>query len=180
MGNVMDDKEIKVDEVSIKDAADNVAQESVAQPETVVDENPEIVELNAKIAELTDKYLRVAAELENTRRRAAIDAEASARNRAMTVARHFLPVIDAVNAALNHNPDDDGVLSMSRAVESACANIGMVKIETVGQKLNPQFHNAVQVIEVADTESNTIVEEMQSGYMFGDSVLRPAMVVVAK
>lgn len=175
MGDVMDDKEIQVDEVSVEDAK----VETVA-PDDVNTEPTEVEKLNAQIAELNDKYLRVAAELENTRRRAAIDLDAAARNRAMSVARHFLPVIDAVSAALNHNPDDAGILAMARAIESACANIGMVKIESVGQKLNPQFHNAVQVIEKPDTESNTVIEEMQTGYMFGDTVLRPAMVVVAK
>ena len=169
----MDDKEIKVDEVSVSDA-----KEVETQPEPT--ENTEIERLNVQIAELNDKYLRVAAELENTRRRAAIDADAAARNRAMAVARHFLPVMDAVAAALSHKPKDEGILAMARAMESACAAICMVKIETVGQPLNPQFHNAVQVIETADAKSNTIVQEMQSGYMFGDSVLRPAMVIVAK
>ena len=173
----MDDKEVQVDEVKLEDVVQDAAP---AEQPIESGEVSEIDKLNAQIVELNDKYLRVAAELENTRRRAAIDADASARNRAMSVARHFLPVIDAVNAALNHNPDDDGLVAMGRAIESACANIGMVKIDTVGQKLNPQFHNAVQVVEVADTESNTIVEEMQSGYMFGDNVLRPAMVIVAK
>lgn len=174
MGEVMDDKEVQVDSVSLEEAKD----ESEVVKETA--ENTEIEKLNVQIAELNDKYLRVAAELENTRRRAAIDADAAARNRAMSVARHFLPVVDAVYAALSHNPEDEGIIAMTRAIESACVNIGMVKIESVGQKLNPQFHNAVQVIEVADTESNTIVEEMQAGYMFGDTVLRPAMVIVAK
>ncbi len=177
MGKVMDDKEIKVDSVSL----DEVANETPAtEPVMEKTENTEIEKLNLQIAELNDKYLRVAAELENTRRRAAIDADAAARNRAMSVARNFLPVMDAVTAALQQNPDDTGILAMSRAIDAACANVGMVKIETVGQKLNPQFHNAIQVIEKADTESNTIVEEMQAGYMFGDTVLRPAMVIVAK
>ena len=177
MGNDMDDKKVQVDEVSLED----VALETPATEPVVDDaENSEIEKLNAQIADLNDKYLRVAAELENTRRRAAIDLDAAARNRAMSVARHFLPVIDAVYAALTHNPEDEGIKSMARAIEAACGNIGMVKIESVGQKLNPQFHNAVQVIESADTESNIIIEEMQAGYMFGDTVLRPAMVVVAK
>ena len=172
-----DNKEVKVDTVSVSDTTtENETGEQVAGNT----EPTEIDKLNTQIAELNDKYLRVAAELENTRRRAAIDAESSARNRAMAVARHFLPVLDAVVAALTHNPDDAGILAMSRAIDAACANVGMVKIETVGQKLKPQFHNAIQVIEKADTESNTIVEEMQAGYMFGDTVLRPAMVIVAK
>lgn len=178
IGEVMDDKEVQVDSVSLEDAkSEEVAVEQTTEE---VAEPTEVDKLNAQIAELNDKYLRVAAELENTRRRAAIDSENLARNRAMSVARHFLPVMDAVNAALLHNPDDAGIVAMARAIESACANIGMVKIESVGQKLNPQFHNAVQVVEVADKESNTIIEEMQTGYMFGDTVLRPAMVVVAK
>ena len=177
MGNIMDDKKVKVDTVSVTNATvDDKATENVAESA----EPTEVDKLNAQIAELNDKYLRVAAELENTRRRAAIDIDAAARNRAMSVARHFLPVLDAVDAALTHNPDDAGLLAMARATGAACAGIGMVKIETVGKKLNPQFHNAVQVVETADAESNTIVEEMQSGYMFGDAVLRPAMVVVAK
>ena len=173
----MDDKEVKVDAVSVEDAKEEQVAQNVAPEST---ESTEIEKLNAQIIELNDKYLRVAAELENTRRRAVIDAESSARNRAMSVARHFLPVIDAVASALKHNPDDAGILAMSRAIQSACANVGIVKIETVGQKLNPQYHNAVQVVEKSDTESNTIIEEMQSGYMFGDTVLRTAMVVVAK
>ena len=178
MGNVMDDKEeIKVDTVSVADAK---VEENAVENATTNTEPTEIEKLNVQIAELNDKYLRAMAELENTRRRAAIDIDAAARNRAMSVARNFLPVMDAVNAALAHNPDDAGIIAMAHAVESACANIGMIKIESIGQKLNPQFHNAIQVIEVADTESNTIVEEMQSGYMFGDAVLRPAMVIVAK
>lgn len=173
----MDDKEVKVDTVSVEDT---VVDEKQTKSDDTPQVNSEIEKLKAQIAELNDKYLRVAAELENTRRRAAIDADASARNRAMSVARHFLPVIDAVNAAMAHNPDDAGILAMSRAIESACGEIGMVKIETVGKKLNPQFHNAIQVVEKPDMESNTIVEEMQAGYMFGDTVLRTAMVIVAK
>ena len=88
--------------------------------------------------------------------------------------------MDAVDAALKHAPDDAGIQSMARALESAFAQIGITKIESVGETLNPLFHNAIQVVECADKTSNTIVEEMQTGYMFGDTVLRTAMVVVAK
>ena len=69
---------------------------------------------------------------------------------------------------------------MARALESAFAQIGITKIESIGETLNPMFHNAIQVVECPDKQSNTIVEEMQSGYMFGDTVMRTAMVIVAK
>ena len=165
-------KEVKIETVSVDD-----------KPEIATDKQTEIIEqLNNKIAELNDKYLRVAAELENTRRRSALDIESVSRNRAMGVAEKILPVMDAVTAALSHTPDDEGIKTMERALQNAFAQIGIVKIESVGEILNPQFHNAIQMVDKPDekTATNTIVEEMQSGYMFGDTVLRPAMVVVSK
>ena len=166
-----ENKEVKVEEVSIDDATETVA--------TPV-ENSEIEKLTAQLADMNDKYLRLAAELENTRRRSALDAESRARNRAMGVAEKILPVMDAVDAALKHSPDDEGIKSMARAMESAFAQIGITKIESVGEALNPMFHNAIQVIDSPNHKTNTIVDEMQSGYMFGDTILRTAMVVVAK
>ena len=90
--------------------------------------------------------------------------------------------MDAVIAALKHTPDDEGIKSMQRALESAFEQIGIVKIKTVGEQLNPQFHNAIQIVDkpTPETKTNTIIEELQIGYMFGDTVLRTAMVVVSK
>lgn len=167
------ENQVEIETVSIDDN----------KPEIAPDKQTEIIEqLNNKIGELNDKYLRVAAELENTRRRAALDMESVSRNRAMGVAGKILPVMDAVQSALKHNPDDEGIKSMERALQNAFAQIGITKIESVGQQLNPQFHNAIQMVEKPDekTATKTIVEEMQSGYMFGDTVLRTAMVVVSK
>ena len=165
--------EVEIDTVSINDD----------KKEASGDKQSEIIEqLNNKIAELNDKYLRVAAELENTRRRATLDIESVSRNRAMSVAEKILPVMDAVQSALKHSPDDEGIKSMERALQNAFAQIGITKIETIGQPLNPQFHNAIQMVDKPDekTATNTIIDEMQSGYMFGDTVLRTAMVIVSK
>lgn len=167
-----DKKEVKIETVSVDD-----------KPEIATDKQTEIIEqLNNKIAELNDKYLRIAAELENTRRRSALDIESVSRNRAMGVAEKILPVMDAVTVALSHNPDDEGIKTMERALQNAFAQIGIIKIESVGTVLNPQFHNAIQMVDKPDekTATNTIVKELQTGYMFGDTVLRPAMVVVSK
>ena len=179
----MDDqekKEVKIDTVSVTD--DTNTQDNTTTGDT---SDSEIEKLNAQIAELTDKFLRLAAELENTRRRAAIDVESTARNRAMSVAKKFLPVMDAIDAALQHSPDDAGIKSMAAAMNDAFSQIGITKIESVGQIMNPQFHNAIQVVDApADKdpkpEPNTIVSELQPGYMFGDTVLRTAMVTVCK
>ena len=180
-----EDKEVKVDEVSISDNLTSDKKEIKVEEKEETKEPSETEKLSAQLNELNDKYLRLAAELDNTRRRAALDAESRARNRAMSVAQKFLPVMDAVEAALKHSPDDEGIKSMKLAMENAFAQIGITKIESVGQILNPQYHNAIQVVDLStddksDKKSNTIIEEMQPGYMFGDTVLRTAMVVVSK
>ena len=178
----MDDKkEVKIDTVSINDTNNNDTESQ--QNSTDTDE--QIEKLTAQVSELTDKYLRTAAELENTRRRAALDIESAARNRAISITKKFLPVMDAIESAKKHNPDDAGIKSMALAMESAFTQIGITKIESIGQPLNPMFHNAVQVVPIpADAnpkpEPNTIATEMQTGYMFGDTVLRTAMVSVYK
>lgn len=93
--------------------------------------------------------------------------------------------MDAIQAAQSHAPDDAGIQSMAAAMNDAFAQIGITKIESVGQILNPQFHNAIQVVDApADAnpkpQPNTIMSELQTGYMFGDTVLRTAMVTVCK
>ena len=170
-------KEVEIETVSIDNNASS-EQKTVDSEHSI----KIIEELNTKIAETNDKYLRMAAELENTRRRATLDIESVSRNRAMSVAEKFLPVMDAVVAALKHNPDDEGVKSLQKSIENAFSQIGIVKINTIGEILNPQFHNAIQIVDkpTPETATNTIVEEMQTGYMFGDTVLRTAMVIVSK
>ena len=170
------EKEVAVETVSVNDGAAPVA-DAAANGEA----DKIVAELQDKVAEMTDKYMRVAAELENTRRRAARDTESAARTAGMGIAKKFLPVMDALDVALKHNPDDSGMKSLAMALESAFAQIGIVKIESVGQKLNPQFHSAVSTVPADDAHAaDTIFQEMQTGYMYGDTVLRPAMVVVCK
>ncbi|MCL2369476.1 MAG: nucleotide exchange factor GrpE [Alphaproteobacteria bacterium] len=133
-----------------------------------------------QIAELQDKYIRAMAELENTKRRSTVDVQAAAARRGIMVAEKFLPLIDAIHAALSHAPDDEGIKTLYAASESVLAGIGIIKIDTVGQKLNPLFHHAISASPSEGTEPDIILEEFQAGYMMGDNVLRPAMVVVSK
>lgn len=176
----MEDKEVKVESVSIDNAKNAMTQDD-KKAENESPKEPNLDDLMAELAETRDKYLRTAAELENTRRRAALDAESRARIRVISVLEKILPVMDAVDAALKHNPEDEGIISLARALKSSFDEIGITKIESMGQPLNPMLHNAIQVIDAPEnTSAGTIVEEMQPGYMLGDTVLRTAMVVVAK
>ena len=180
-----DKKEVKVEQVEINNATANANTSDVADAagttNTADARDVKITDLQDKISDLTDKYMRAVAELENTRRRSARDMESAARGAGMSIAKKFLPVMDALDAALKQAPDDAGIKSLAMAIESAFAQIGIVKIESVGQPLNPQFHSAISTVPADATHtSNTICQEMQTGYMYGDVVLRPAMVVVYK
>lgn len=159
----------------IPQAADTTLNDAANEAEKTISE------LQTTITDLTDKYMRAVAELENTRKRSQRDAESAARTAGMNIAKKFLPVMDALAQAVKQTPDDAGIKSLAMALDSAFAQIGIVKIDSVGQPLNPQFHSAISTVP-ADEEhtANTIFQEMQSGYMYGDVVLRPAMVVVCK
>ncbi len=175
---MQEEKKVKIESVSVSDAENKKAEPAKSE---ATESDAKIAELEKSLAELNDKYLRMAAELENTRRRAALDSESRARSRAISVAEKILPVMDAVDAALKHNPDDEGIKSLRLALDSAFEKIGITKIETVGKPLNPTVHNAIQVVAASDKFApNTVAEELQTGYMMGDAVLRTAMVVVAK
>jgi molecular chaperone GrpE len=155
----------------------NTEKETVQNHEHKKEDTSKKLEL--ELAELKDKYLRALAELENTRRRTSLDIENSSRARAISVAEQFLPLVDAINAAFEHSPDDDGIKSLKKASDGTLGKLGIIQIETVGQQLNPMFHNVIMT-EDSDKAENMITREMQSGFMFGDSVLRTAMVATSK
>jgi len=163
----------------MKHIAEEALEETVAD-EAALENADEADRLRVQVAELSDKYIRAMAEAENTRRRAKTDIESISRARAINVAENFLPLVDAINAATAHHPEDPGIQALVAAAKSVLAAVGITKIETLGQILNPQFHNAVSTEASECAASGTIVGEFQAGYMFGDAILRPAMVVVAK
>jgi molecular chaperone GrpE len=164
---------MKDEKVVSKDVASDIDKAKIEKT------NSETEELQLKIAESNDKYLRAMAELENTRRRAAMDAQSAARVRAIAVAEKFLPLIDAISAALEHQPGNKDFESLKLTASGALESAGIKKIESVGQLLNPMLHNAIHA-EESDEPSGTIIQEFQSGYIFGDVVMRPAAVIVAK
>ena len=184
MENNKQDKHVDIESVSLNDAVEQPTDTTPVNESAVAPESESeklIGELQTQVADLTDKYMRIAAELENTRRRAARDSESVARTAGMGIAKKFLPVMDALVLAQKHAPNDDGIKSLAMALESAFAQIGIVKIESIGQQLNPQFHSAISTVPADDKHaSGTVFDEVQSGYMYGDTVLRPAMVIVYK
>ena len=149
--------------------------------------------LIAENAELKDRVLRAAAEMENLRNRTARDVR-DAKTYAVTgFARDLLAVADNLNRALAALPAesraaaDSGVVALVEGVEltersliTALERHGGRKLEPEGQKFDPNFHQAMFEVPNPDVPNNTVVQVVQDGYAIADRVLRPAMVGVAK
>ncbi|SIQ71359.1 molecular chaperone GrpE [Rhizobium sp. RU20A] len=173
------------------DAAAFAAADTGA-PETPVEPDPTEA-LRAENAELKDRYLRLAAEMDNLRRRTEREIKDAKTYAVASFARDMLSVSDNLRRALDAIPADaraagdqglntlaEGVEMTERAMLGALERHGVKKLEPVGQKFDPNFHQAMFEIPNADVPNNTVVQVVQDGYSIGERVLRPAMVGVAK
>lgn len=162
-----------------------------AQEAPEVAEHDRIAELEAELAESKSATLYARAEAQNLLRRAQKEAE-DARNYAATgFARDILSVADNLGRALAAIPDDlrgdekmkgliTGLEATGRELDSVFARHGISKISAMGEALDPNRHQAMMEMPSEDAQPGTIVQEIQTGYMIRDRLLRPALVGVAK
>jgi molecular chaperone GrpE len=147
----------------------------------------EKAQLTGQIAQLKDRWLRAAADLDNFRKRAAKqEAETTERARADAL-RTFLPVVDNVERALGFAVDipaaatiADGLKLVLKSFFDAFAALGLQRIESVGRPFDPQRHEAIGQVETTEAVPGSIVQELQSGYLLKERLLRPALVSVAR
>lgn len=169
------------------DRASGGAGEAGATPEDV------IVRLAQENEELKDRALRLAAEMENLRRRTARDVHDARTYAIANFARDMLSVSDNLGRALEAIPAEskaggdaglkaliEGVEMTERAMLGTLERHGVKKLEPEGERFDPNFHQAMFEVPNPDVPANTVVQVVQTGYVIGDRVLRPAMVGVAK
>lgn len=149
--------------------------------------------LKAENADLRDRFLRLAAEMDNLRRRTDREIK-DAKSYAVTgFARDMLAVSDNLRRAIETLPDEaraaadatltaliEGVEMTERGMLSTLERHGVRKIEAEGQRFDPNFHQAMFEVPNPNVPNNTVVQVVQAGYAIGERVLRPAMVGVAK
>jgi molecular chaperone GrpE len=147
-------------------------------------------ELERELEEVRQHVLYAQAETQNVRRRLEQEKISATQYAATAFARDMLSVKDNLERALAAIPEDlredermkglvAGIEATGRDLDSAFQRHGIVRIEAMGQPLDPHLHQAM--IEIAsDSEPGTIVQEMQAGYTIKDRLLRPALVGVAK
>lgn len=146
----------------------------------------------AEIAGLKDKLLRALADMENLRRRSQKDREDALKYSAANFARDMLSVGDNLRRAIESIPEEgdpdgaalvafiEGVALTEKELLSSLERHGIKKIEPMGEKFDPQFHEALFEIPAADVESGTVMQVVETGYVIHDRLLRPAKVGIAK
>lgn len=148
-----------------------------------------ITELEAEIAALKDQSLRIAAEAENTKRRAERDANDARAYAIQKFAQSLLGVADNLSRALMATPKGGdpvvnnfvlGIEMTEKALAQAFESNGLKKIDPArGEKFDPHKHQAMMEQDAADVEPGGVIQVMQAGYDLYGRNIRPAMVVVA-
>lgn len=149
--------------------------------------------LEAEVAELKDRMLRTLAEMENLRRRTEREMADARQYAVANFARDMLNVSDNLRRAIDAIPGEsrgevdpvlaaliEGVEVTERGLAQTLQKFGIRPIEAKGQKFDPERHQAMFEVEDPDQPSGTVAEVVQTGYVIGDRVLRPAFVGVAK
>lgn len=137
-----------------------------------------------KIAELEDRVKRQMAEFENFRKRTDKEKSGMYDMGAKSVIEKILPVIDNFERGLANVPEGadeafvNGMQMIYKQMTDELDKIGVKAIEAVGQPFDPNFHNAVMQTESDEYESGTVAQELQKGYMYHDTLVRPSMVSV--
>ena len=171
-------------------SAEQVPEEETPQQQPPQEEQPredaaqaELDALKEQLKQQQDKYLRLAAEYENYRRRTAKEKETIWSDAKGDAAAAFLPVYDNLERALKQETADEaykkGVEMTMNQLKAVLEKLGIVEIQALGQPFDPKLHNAVMHVEDESLGESTVAEVFQAGFQIGEKVIRFAMVKVA-
>lgn len=159
--------------------------ESVVSEAPVEDENDPVAELEAKLDQSEEKYLRLYAEFENYKKRTRQELDTERTYRAQSVLRDILPAIDNIERALAQQGESDEFKSLHKGVEMIYESLlhslkenGLEVIEALDAPFDPNLHQAVMQDSDSSKNSGIVLEELQKGYKLKERVLRPSMVKV--
>jgi len=175
-----------VEEVQAADAA--TAESPAAAQGDVAALQAQIEQLQQQLADAKDQTLRAAAEAQNIRRRAEKDVESAHKYALEKFAGAILPVCDNLERALDSaDRGNEAMKSFIEGVElthksllDALKKCQIEQIDPLGAPFDPQFHEAVSMVDNPAAEPNSVLHVMQKGFMLSGRLLRAAMVVVAK
>ena len=179
------------DEHKVQDETlEQVAPEVAAETEDAADASPEstaLADAQKEIAELKEQMLRTQAEMQNVRRRAELDVEKAHKFGLEKFAAEMVGVVDNLERGLAAAPEEEATKAIRDGIEmtlsgfiSSLARFNVDVVNPEGETFNPEFHQAMSMIENPDLAPNTVIAVMQKGYTLHGRLLRPAMVMVSK
>ncbi len=156
-------------------------QESIKSQEEV------ILQKDKEIEELKSKFLRFAAEAENMKKRLERDKREFLDYSNETLIKDILPILDNIERALEHADEKSDIKDFIKGINitmldfmKVLAKYDVKVVQAVNNPFDPAFHEAMSVVESNDVAPNTVVKELQKGYMLKERLLRPSLVVVSK
>jgi len=146
-----------------------------------------VVQKTQEAKENYDRVLRLAAELDNLRKRQERELSEVRQFANENLLRELLPVLDNLERALEHGRQNETPEALMEGLDlvhqdflKVLGRFGITPLDSVGERFNPTYHHAVMEEEAPEVEDQTVLKELQKGYLLQNRLLRPAMVVVSR
>jgi molecular chaperone GrpE len=170
------------------EATEEAIVETAQEVDMVAELSKKLAVAEQKIKDQQDSVIRAKAEMENVRRRAALDVEKAHKFALDKFADGLLPVIDSMELAISHaDKEDDALKPMIEGVEltlksmlSTIEKFGLMPVDPIEQTFDPEKHQAMSMQVVDGVPANQVIAVMQKGYELNGRLIRPAMVMVSK
>lgn len=140
-----------------------------------------------KVAEQQDKVIRAMAEMENIKRRASRDVENARKYAVEKFASDLLPVVDSLEQGIETSRDASDISALREGMEmtnkmliSTLEKQGLIQVHPMGEKFNPEYHEAMSMVENMDVAEDHVMTVFQKGYQLNGRLVRPARVVVSR
>lgn len=159
---------------------DETTPEEVVEPEVVEESKAE----DSAYDELNKRYLRLLADFDNYKRRTSSEKDDIYKYGAMNLIKELLPALDSFELALKNPPADaiesvkayqDGFEKVQRQLVDNLGKAGLERIEALGKEYDPNFHEAIMVVDDDSQPANIVIDELRAGYKFKDKVIRPTV-----
>ena len=182
------EQEAMGEEPQEQQAAEAVEDPPTGEAEEQQDLAAELAKAQATIKDYWDQIVRLNAEIENNRKRAQRDIENAHKFAVKGFVESLLPVTDSMELGLDATGAESANLDSIREGMNMTLDLfmqtleknGITRLDPMGEKFNPEHHQAMTMQEQEDTEPNTVIGVMQKGYLLNGRLIRPAMVVVSK
>jgi molecular chaperone GrpE len=188
MSDTPENENVNLEAMNLEKMADELLAENELDPI-----EQEVVSLREEVAASKDRLLRFAAEAENTKKRLEREKAEATLYAASNFAKDLLGVADTLSRTLAAVPPEErdiiddimkkfliGIEMTERELLNVFQRHNLRKMETIGQKFDPNFHQALFEVPTSEKPPGTVMQEIQSGYVVGERCLRPALVGVAK